>query len=194
MLRSLRNIPAETFACDWNAYDKIVLVTVSGTDDRYCVAAREFDCTTRRWGTVVNREAHQSHRLAQSLFDTWLSAFAPLAQVAGSQEGVATLQLWAAALVPKHSGFQQGTRGMVFQPIVCRNGRDGTPQADGIQPIPWTYLVTAEADIDRLSCQVYSGVRNPLSIRRRGRVELFALAVRGSQQATELQLRSRRDA
>ena len=57
----------------------------------------------------------------------------------------------------------------------------------------WTYLIVTEVDNGQAICQVYSGLRNPLGGRRRGRTEQYALLLRSPPGTTRLVLRSRTD-
>ena len=193
MLRDITSIPAEAFAAELDDRDKIVLLTLAIEPDGYTVAARELDCPTHRWSLPQTRIVRQQEQLASALFRTWSAAFAPLARVSDADAQVATLELRAGALPPADPAWRQAALGSVFHPIVRQNERDGSSRPGGIEPVPWTLLQVGEIDGGRLRSTIHSGMRSPLAVRRRGRTDLFALAVEPGDAPTTLELRSRED-
>ncbi len=184
----------EHLADELDKWDKIMLLAVRTRQDGYEVEAREFDCATRQWSRPHRRDTRQRSRLTETAFEAWLEAFRTLARVAGAEGESATLQLRAAALPPADPAWSTATVGKIFQPIVRRNERDGSPQAGGIEALPWTFLVVEEFNGLQVNCRVHSGIRSPLSVRRRGRVELYALAVDAGAAPTQLELRAQGEA
>jgi hypothetical protein len=61
----------------------------------------------------------------------------------------------------------------------------------GIQVVPWTYLEVGEADGEPLAARIHSGNRRPFGVRRLGRVEQVAIALRAEPARTILRLHSR---
>lgn len=193
MVRSLAAVPTETFHDDLEKCDKIVLLAVAASAGHYRVAARELDCPTRQWSLTRSRRARRRGQVADAAWRAWREAFAPLARVSGVEGDLAALRLRAAGLRAADPNWKQVALGDVFLPIARRNARDGTPRPDGIRPIAWTLLAAGEIGDNGVRCRVYSGLRNPLAARRRGRVELYALAVESGGAATTLRLRARTD-
>jgi len=89
--------------------------------------------------------------------------------------------------------------GDVFRPVIRVNGRDGnlrkSKEGEVVlpRPIDWTYLAVEEVTPAETNCQLFTGLRAPLSSRRRGRTEQLALAVVRQKASTELTLQSRTD-
>jgi hypothetical protein len=81
--------------------------------------------------------------------------------------------------------------GDVFLPIFRRTSRGGQLVENGIQPVPWTYVEVVESKDPRTTARIHSGTRRPFGIRRQGRVDQIAIAVRSDPADTTLRLRSR---
>lgn len=79
--------------------------------------------------------------------------------------------------------------GDVFQPVIRHNDRYG--KLRGVNPIVWTFLAVEEVAERGLTCQLHTGLRTPLSGRRRGQYEQLALAVVPTDKTTRLILQSR---
>jgi hypothetical protein len=191
MLADLASIKIESLPAEWLDADKVTLLSVGIDLNGFQVSGRELDVRTRMWGPVVRATAPHPARLCDTLFSVLHRAFAPLAQIEEVEEGTVTLRLRAAELPPRDRVCLATAPGDVFQPIVRHNDRDGKPRH--VAPIPWTYFQVKEAAKAELKCQLCTGIRSPLSGRRRGRVEQLALAVVPPGRPTRLVLHSRSD-
>jgi len=171
--------------------DKVLLMTVTSTVAGYQVTARELDVHTQSWNTIVRRTIWQSAKLADGLFRAAREAFAPLAQITELEKKKATLQLRAAALPTRDKSFRLVNQGDLFQPLYRYNDREGKPRR--ITTIPFTYLRVENITQGEAHCQLHSGIRSPLSSRRRGRVKQLALGIVPPQSSTSVTLHARGD-
>lgn len=172
--------------------DKVLLMAILPTVSGYRVVARELDVHTQTWNTTVRLTVWQSAKLGDGLFQAAREAFAPLAHIAEVEKKQATLRLRAAALPTRDKSFRLAKPGDLFQPLYRYNDREGKPRR--ITTIPFTYLTLEEVGQTEARCQIHSGMRSPLSGRRRGRVEQLALGIVPPQTPTSLILHSRVDA
>ena len=197
---SVDDLPRESLA-----RDKVMLLAVSTAADGYRIAVRELDVRTRVFSPVVIRPVRQPGRLLDEVSTAMFAAFAPLAQVEQVSGKEVTLRLKAAALAPRDPHLLTVGPGDVFQPIIRHNDREGNLHRDDQgkpvlpKPVPWTFChvttVSEEATAPgQLHCSLHSGLRSPLSGRRRGRFEQLALAVVAPRKSSDLLVRSLTDA
>ncbi len=170
-------------------FDKVMLVSVTTAPPGYRVHSRELDVRTRVFGTTVSRPVWQAEKLRDVAFGAIWKAFAPLAQIENTKGSLVTLRLRAAGLESRDKTLPWVGVGDVFRPLVRYNDRHGNIRR--IAQIPWTFLVVDKVAADQLQCKLYSGLRSPLSGRRRGRLEQLALAVIPPHGSTRLTLRCR---
>ena len=141
----------------------------------------------------MSRPVLQLGKLRDVSKDALLGAFAPLARI----ENVATaerrvvLRLKAGALPMRDEEMSLVAPGDLFRAVIRHNDRDG--KARRIAAVPWTFCMVDEVTTKEVRCQLHTGLRSPLSGRRRGRIEQFALAVIPPQQPSVLTLQSRSD-
>jgi hypothetical protein len=171
--------------------DKVMLVAVTAVDAGYHVTARELDVRTQTWGTPVRRRAWQAAKLRNAAFHAVVDAFSPLARIDRAKESTAVLRPRGSGLPVREAAALAVRPGRVFRPVVRRNDRDGNLAA--VTQIPWTFLTAERVAATQIDCRIYTGLRNPLSSRRRGRIEWLALAVIPPQAPTLLTLQSRTD-
>lgn len=192
ILRSLSTIANDAIAPAQLNLDKVLMVGVRSTHGGFVVEARDFDCRTRRWGISQTVYVRQAIALNDSVFRALRKAFAPIAKVQFDAEKNLLLNVRASGIPtsdPSLAWFQPGD---VVTPILRRNDRDGNPKENGIQEVPWTFLLVTDVTTPgKITCEVYSGTRNPLNVRRRGRIEQLALATGTPKTQTRLLLRSR---
>lgn len=193
MLTDLTAIAPEALPAEWLTADKVTLLVLRLTLDGYEICGRELDVRTRVWGTAVTATAGHTAQLTDTLFSVVRRAFAPLAQVEPIEKSRDTVQLRlrAAGLPIRDPSCLTTAPGALFRPLVRTNDREGNLRQ--ITPLPWTYFVVSEVTPPLLKCQVFSGVRSPMSARPRGRIEQLALAIHPSGGATRVLVRSRTD-
>ena len=102
-------------------------------------------------------------------------------------DGHVELQVQAAGL-----GLEAGLPPLVreaeiFAPWIVIRKRDQS--VERTVPQPWTYLVTESLTEGRGSARIVSGLRSPLALKPRGRVEFVAIAARAPWSQTEFTFR-----
>jgi len=171
-------------------YDKVMLVAVQPTVDGHQLTARELDIRTRLFSWPVRLAVRNEAKLCDAAVTAVWRAFAPLAEVLPMEEdGVVRLRLRAAGLAPHDPALAPLAEGDLFRPIVRRNDRDG--RLRGVFIIPWTFLTVQQVSGPIAACELHTGLRSPLSGRRRGRTQNLALKVIPPDRGTLLVVRSR---
>ncbi len=189
MIAAIDSLTLESLGDQVGDCDKVMLLAVTRADGGIRVAVRELDLRTEVWGPTISRGVRQFGKLSDVAMGAVFEAFAPLALV-GHVDG-ANVRLWlkASALPLRDPGLVAVRRGDAFRPVIRYNNRDGTPRR--IIPVAWTYLSVQEVTPREILCRLITGLRSPLSGRRRGRVEQLALAVVAPRAASTLVLQSR---
>ncbi|HET6424308.1 MAG TPA: hypothetical protein VFG20_11530 [Planctomycetaceae bacterium] len=77
--------------------------------------------------------------------------------------------------------------GEIFAPWIVMRKRDQS--VERIVPQPWTYFIAETLTEGRGTARIVSGIRNPLGLKPRGRVEFLAVAARSSWPETEFTFR-----
>lgn len=191
---ALDDLPAN-FTEDGGQTDKLLLALVRWAAGGYTIEARDYDLRSRLVGSPVRVSAAQCEQLPERFFQALYEAFSPLAQIETADENKETretkvvLRLRAASLPPLDATVAWARPGDVFRPIIRFNDRDG--KLKRINALDWTFLTVGNVNAAELTCTLYSGLRSPLSGRRRGRVEALALLARPTGEPTRLVLRSR---
>jgi len=98
-----------------------------------------------------------------------------LAKVAKIQDETALLFLKGGERFPTDPQTSTVGKGTILQPWMIVRNAEGN--ITGQQPISWTYLEVTTRDGADLQCQIHSGLRQALSARQRGRVEILAVPV-----------------
>ncbi len=188
-------------------FDKRMFLTVVAEADGYRLACREWDQYTRRWGPVLRRNVRQELMLPEQCFALLRRVFAPLATVRADPEDEkrATLVFKGSELPRRTDDTTSANAGDVYQPLVIRSDHTGEVLPNGVSEVPWTYLTLDEPD-DKLDDgpddetnngqwqgTVHSGIRRPFGLRRRGRSEHLAIAVRNPPGVTRVRFYARHD-
>ena len=180
--------------------DKQVWLSVRATPWGYELAGREYDRHVRRWSATLRSRTRQRDAVAEQLFALLRRVVAPLAQFQVDRENdeLMLLAMRGAALPRRSEGFQWVDPDEVFLPILRRTTREGDVVENGIQAVPWTYIELVRGDdappaAGQLAGRLQSGTRWPLGVRRRGRIEQVAIALRADPRKTVVRMRSRSD-
>jgi hypothetical protein len=157
------------------------------------IQAREYDSYVERWGVTRTDHCDQRAMLAERLFRLVWKTFAPLARLEldPEDEEHVLLELRGADIARKDPLAKWIAPGDVFLPILRRTTRDGELIDDGIQAVPWTYVSAEKIDEGTVVARVESGTRRPFGVRRRGRVEQLAIAVRADAAPLTIHVHSR---
>ncbi len=199
MAAGIEEVTLDLLPKDSLEVDKVMLLAIVPTagkglptTESYRVAAREFDVRTQQWGSTVSRQVFQRGKLRDVSAAALFTAFAPLARIedVSTAERHVVLRLKAGSL-PMRDGQTLVSPGDLFRGVVRYNDREGKPRR--IATIPWTFCQVYEVTSKEVRCQLHTGLRSPLSSRRRGRVEQFALGVIPPGRPSVLTLQSRSD-
>ncbi|HET6883888.1 MAG TPA: hypothetical protein VFI31_27285 [Pirellulales bacterium] len=170
-------------------FDKLLVAVVRLADGGYEIEARDYDLHARLASSPVLRVAPQRELLPDEVVEAVLLAFSPLARIDDVEEKQVTLKLRAGALPPIDPSISFTQPGDVFRAVRRFNDREG--KLKKLMNIDWTYLVVERVDETDATCEMFSGLRSPLTGRSRGRDERLALLVRPTGGATQLELHSR---
>lgn len=201
MLRNLEEIEFDSImdaSREAITRDKLFLVTVSPELSTIRIRARELDLATRTFSPVRERTAALGASVPRAIMDAMLHAFAPVTrieEVMAVQPGTpplvgmpARIRVRAGGLLLDEPNPSRVALGQVLQPIVRRNNRDGVPLKNGIQVVPFTYLVASYEDGSGLMCQVFTGLRGGLGGKPGSRTERYGLGLRYVAETTDLRL------
>jgi len=189
--------------------DKQIFVTLVATPLGITLKSRELDCTTRRWGAIHTRPIRQSWMVSAQCFDLVCQTFSPLATIrplpvankenvdpqrTGKQNEKEILLRFRGSDLPQQTDLSFfAVPGEAYQPILLRTSSSGEIKADSIRDIPWTYLTLSEQKENRWHGAVHTATRRPFGIRRRGRIEHLALAIRRPRGKTRVRFYARHD-
>ena len=171
-----------------DSYDKLMLVTVHRDFTGMEVRARELDCRTRFWGPTRRQSLRQLRMLPRYVFATMVEAFAPVTRIDFVEDLLAVIRVRAAGLIYENEPPVMVSPGDVLIPVIRRNGRSGQPLKQGIEVLPWTYLMAIQQDRYELDCMIHSGLRTALRGRTSTRTQRYALGLRLQAEETELRL------
>src|SRR4051794_31265171 len=174
--------------------DKLFLAVIRTTSDSVELTVREFDRYVERWSVPRRREFRQTSYLPEQLFRLAYETFSPLAQVELDPKDPRRVVLKPrAASLPRSAGAAPFARpGDVFMPILRRTTRGGElEKKDGLQTVSWTYIEATEVKGNLIIGRFQSASRRPIIVRRQGRIEPVAIAVRTAPNTVRLGLHSR---
>jgi hypothetical protein len=191
MLRDPDALTRDDLPDGWRLRDKVIVVAIDSRGGQFELSFREFDVLTESWQPASRRVVPQQALLAEEAFRGLLAAFAPLAEIESVENKSAQLRWRSGALAPRDSNLVFAPPGTVLKPFLRLTDRQGKTRK--IEPVDWTYLVAGAAEAGHGTATIYTGVRSGLGGKRRGRVQQLALAIRGPQRGTRLEIRSRTD-
>lgn len=193
LLPELPALTPEDLPTEWRRLktaDKIVVVRLGTADDGLRVSARQWDVRAERWGPLTQTAVSQVSTVPEAMLRAILQSHVPLASIQVLEDGGVRLHRRGVDLATPQGREEGEERTPVYHVLARYEDRDGNARA--VLTIPWTLLLPQAAeDGAGLPCEVISGVRNPLTARRRGRVELLAWGQRPPGGATVLRLLSR---
>ena len=169
--------------------DKLILLTITTSAGGYRVRARELDVRTRTWNTPAVRAVGQTAGLLEACQRAVRAAFAPLALIASADRKTALLRLRASALPRDPGALLPVSPGDVFQPVIRKNDHEGRLAALAV--VPFTFFAVEKVSDKEVQCAIHSGMRTPMSEKRRGRIEQLAIGIIPPHQPTTLTLQAR---
>src|SRR5205085_192925 len=103
-----------------------------------------------------------------------------------------TLKPRGASLPRAAGGMPLAKPGNVYVPVLRRTMRNGElEKKDGLKTVPWTYIEATEVKDNTIVGRLQSASRNPIIVRRQGRIEPVAIALHTDPEVLTLRLRSR---
>lgn len=175
--------------------DKLILLSVASTADKFHLATREFDVYLQRWGMPLEHDCQQYSALPEEAFSLVCRTFASLAQFEVDPADPQTVKLTTrgAALPPNSEATPSCKSGDVFQPVLRRTARNGQLEKNGVTPVAWTYIEATSNKGGALKFRVRSGTRRPFGMRKQARTEQLAIAIPPSDATTSLYLHVRKN-
>ncbi len=168
--------PVSELPKEWAGVDKVFFAVLSLNT----FEIQEFDTTTHRFGQKITVPLENRAKADDVLIQGLENVFSPLAKLEKFAEGKALLSFRGKNLVPSDTPSPNA-----LLPFVRVSDRSN--QLIAVSRIPWTVL-QPESDDTGVQYRLESGVRDPLGARRRGRTEIYALAVQTPMAATTLRL------
>ena len=94
-------------------------------------------------------------------------------------------------LPQRDENLSLNTPGEVYLPLLVRTNTAGEILPENVKPLPWTYLTLEKQDKKHWVTDVHSGIRTPYGLRRRGRVQQLAIALRFAPGETSIRFHAR---
>lgn len=188
----LKNMDALTFGKLPEAArkgDKVFFLAVAPRDGGYAVTARELDVHLQTFSPAITVEVPQAGKLGPGVFAAMMRVFAAVAVIDQLEGEKVTLRVRASRIPTPEAGILMFQPGRVGLPVARINNNRG--EAQKISPVQWTYLVAEGMQNQLVDCRLETGIRSPLTGRRRGRREEVILAVNPTGRSTVLRLTSR---
>ncbi|MCS7238117.1 MAG: hypothetical protein NZ899_07590 [Thermoguttaceae bacterium] len=173
--------------------DKAIVLAVTRSEDGFHrIFARELDLRSQSWGPRVKTGAATTEEILRAAFPLIWEAFCPVARLSSldleRREG--QLRIRAGGLFVRDPSLSLAHTGQIFRIYVRYNDRTG--RAVRIVEVPFSYMYVNSLQETGLLAQLVSGLRSPLSARRRGRTEQLFVATKPYMSQTRLLLRDRR--
>ncbi len=181
-----QELPWDRLPGIWDEQDKIFLLGLSWQPGGYRLWCREVDVLSRRWGPVRRAQCPSLRLLPRTAFDLLVRCFRPLTRIDTAKRKTALVQLRAGTRPWRDPAADPLGPGALLLPVIRYDDRDGNPRQ--IRVVPWTCLRVQRREGPLAHCQVFSGLRSPLSRRRRGRTHMIAMLVRPLPRRTVLQV------
>lgn len=160
---------------------------VAAADGRATVSAEEP--LVGRTSPVVNVAPRDPRALPSLVIGAMQQLFRPLALWEPVDEEHVRVRLKGADIAPAEGPLQVARWPKIYAPHIVFRGRDGAIQRR--TTLPWTLFLVDQLDAGRGVANVVSGLRNPVAVRPRGRVELLAVAETAQWSQTEIEFQAR---
>ena len=181
--RFLRKEPPES------RFDKHTYLRIESTADSIRVEAREWDIRT---GTAFGHGTKTITNVAElpdAVFQVILAGFSPVAVVEQVLPNKVVLRIRGGELIPENLTPQMIGEDRIFVPFLRVWNQSG--QVENVRPIPWTVLFVDSVQQSRVECILETGIRSPLTQRRRGRTEQIAILPQLEEKPTRLLIQPR---
>lgn len=174
-------------------FDKVIVILVTESKTGFRIASQEHDCLLESWGPMWHADSRDGGAMEELAFAMMRQAFTPMATFRVDRENreVVQMQFRGAKLPATGDQSVVTAAGQVYRPYLRRVDRNGQPVENGIQQVPWTYLVLNAADGEEQDATIVSHTPVPFAARQRGRVDQLAQLVRPGDATTKLRLHAR---
>jgi len=160
---------------DW---DKITVVCAGKHGLGWTVQVREWDVRLEQWGPLVVVSTPSLGTLLDAMTQAIVRGHLPIGELQITEEQTVRVALRGSFLSGPDNHPPSSALPALFEAHARYEDREGNARA--IIPLPFTVLKPVRSDeitgSSGIACDVISGIRNPLSARRRGRVRIYALA------------------
>jgi hypothetical protein len=174
--------------------DKLLIAVIRTAPDGIELSAREFDRYVQRWSPPLRRNSRQDSYVPEQLFSLVYQTFSPIAQLELDPKDPrrVVLRPRGASLARSAGATPLAKPGDVYVPVLRRTMRNGElEKKNGLQTVPWTYVEATEIKDNTIVGHFQSASRRPIIVRRQGRIEPVAIALRTDPDALTLRLHSR---
>ncbi|WP_146450483.1 hypothetical protein [Bythopirellula polymerisocia] len=194
-LSGLGNLEDESEQSETVRFDKRIYITAKVSPLGISLSSRELDIYTGRWTPVLNKLVRQDHMVTHASLELLCQVFAPLAMIHADPNDEEHVSLvFKGADLPRQTDEPLFVhRNDLFQPLLVRLSRTSGAAPETIVDVPWTYVVAEEPEDAGWLCRVYTGTRRPFGTRRRGRVELMAIALKAPLYETQVRFHASHD-
>jgi len=173
-------------------FDKHTYLRIESTPDSVRVEAREWDIRT---GTALGhgvKTVGDDSELSDAIFQVIYAGFSPIATLERITPNKVILRLQGGELMSERFVPPLVGEGRIFVPFLRVWNSAG--KLESVKPVPWTVLLVDSVQQSRVECVLESGIRNSLTMRRRGRTEQIAILPHLEEKPTRLLIQPRTQA
>lgn len=165
--------------------DKVYLLAIDGGSAGFRIAGREWDAVTRDVTPPQHSQAVERRDVPPAALGLLHHLFRPLLVLEPTRWGGLSCRAKGGELADPAGDWNPLAAGRLFEPYFRYLTKERT--VERVQRVPWTYVMPTDPERSVADCQVITGLRSPLSGRRR-RVETVALGIRRHVDQTSLRL------
>jgi len=172
-----------------SSFDKHTYLKIASTRDSIFVEAREWDIRTGTAFGYAAKAIGNDSELPDAIFQVIYTGFSPIAALEQVLPNKVVLRVRGGELIRERFLPSMIGEGRIFVPFLRVWNQSG--RLESVKPIPWTVLLVDSVQQSRVECSLETGIRNPLTTRRRGRTEQIAILPRLEEKPTRLLIQPR---
>jgi len=167
--------------------DKIFLLRLDATGGGYLLQGQEWDETIEDLGPLQTVRVYDRRQLGDKLVSLIRRVYRSVARLEPHRDGSVRIEARGGEQTPPDPAWSPLQPNTAWEPY----SRYLSPEQTllRVERIPWTYVLPRPGERGQADCEVVSGLRSPLNVRRR-RMELVAVAVRPLHPRTRIQFRT----
>lgn len=185
---TLKRVAAADIPTDKQGFDKTFVLVLQSVGGGYRVAGKVWEATTREMSELVTTDLYHRDEAAGHLFGLLSELFEPIVAIGKFERETVWLTVRAGEILPSDPSQAQLPPGRLLRPFYRFLSRE--QEILRIQSIPWTYFVVTESDRAQATCRLVSGLRVPLTTRRRRLIQALAVGIQPRFSGTRLKLES----